>query len=551
MNKKVSIRFKLLVTIIVITLAPIFALSYLEYMSAEKAVKNLTTQDLKYLTHLKAMELAPLLQKTDLTDSEKAKVDEVVKDVATTYYQPNGMIGYAYIYDNTGTLLFHPKDPGKNIGQEAFMKQMIQEKTGYLEYIWEGKKKITAYEELPNGWMLAIGSYEDDLLQPINKNKIVMFAIAVAGFVVAALAGIFIVNRILVPLRKLVAAMKAAETGDLTVQVPVQTGDELGQLSAMFNEMMMVFRKMLAEVQEVSEQVAASSQQLTASAAESARASEQISIAATDIAQGSETQKETVQLTTNSLHSIGQDIGQIAKYADHVNADSQEAYQFAHEGEQKLGELVKEMDDITCKVQSTEKVIRDLGAQSEQILGIITMIREISNQTNLLALNAAIEAARAGEQGRSFAVVATEVRKLAEQSGKSAEEISALIHTINDEISQAVSAMEQTTEVVRFGREGVSTAGEAFQRILRSVDDVNKQITRMNQSSQAIARDTQKIVGDADKITSLAEQAAVDTQEVAAASEQQTATSEEMSAASDVLAIMAEKLSEQVKRFTI
>ncbi|MET3290330.1 UNVERIFIED_CONTAM: signal transduction histidine kinase [Brevibacillus sp. OAP136] len=128
MNKKVSIRFKLLVTIIVITLAPIFALSYLEYMSAEKAVKNLTTQDLKYLTHLKAMELAPLLQKTDLTDSEKAKVDEVVKDVATTYYQPNGMIGYAYIYDNTGTLLFHPKDPGKNIGQEAFMKQMIQEK---------------------------------------------------------------------------------------------------------------------------------------------------------------------------------------------------------------------------------------------------------------------------------------------------------------------------------------------------------------------------------------------------------------------------------------
>ncbi|MGE5702823.1 MAG: methyl-accepting chemotaxis protein, partial [Clostridia bacterium] len=404
---------------------------------------------------------------------------------------------------------------------------------------------------LPNGWMIAIGSYEDDLLQPIKNIKLTMFIIAACGFAAAAIAGIFIVSRIIGPMRKLVLAMKAAESGDLTAKVPVKTSDELGQLSAMFNEMMEGFRKMLAEVQDVSEQVAASSQELTASAAESARASEQISIAATDIASGSDAQKETVQHTTNSLHRIGKDIVQIAQYAEHVNNDSQVAYKNANDGEKRLGELVHEMDEITRKVQSTEKVIRDLGAQSEQILGIITIIREISDQTNLLSLNAAIEAARAGEQGKSFAVVASEVRKLAEQSGKSAEEISQLIHAINNEIRDAVSAMEKTTEVVRLGREGVSSAGEAFQRILRSVDDVNKQITRMNESSQAIARDTEKIVEDADRVASLAEQAARDTQEVAAASEQQTATSEEMSAASDMLAEMAEKLSEQVKRFTI
>ncbi|MGE5703402.1 MAG: Cache 3/Cache 2 fusion domain-containing protein, partial [Clostridia bacterium] len=138
MGKKVSIRFKLLLTIIIITLAPIFALSYLQYMSAEKAVKNVTSQDLVYLTHLKALELSPLTQSAEPSEGDKEKIDAIVKEVAERYYKPNGMIGYAYIYDNKGNLLFHPSQQGTNIGQQEFMKTMIQQKTGYLEYLWEG-----------------------------------------------------------------------------------------------------------------------------------------------------------------------------------------------------------------------------------------------------------------------------------------------------------------------------------------------------------------------------------------------------------------------------
>lgn len=546
-----SIRGKLLVTLVVITLCPIFAAGYLQYKNAEQAVYDLTIADLQYLTSLTARELSAYTRSDNLSDAEREKVDSIVRDVAERYYKPNGMNGYAFILDQKGIAIFHPTAKGKDLSGEDFFPKMVEKKRGWIEYVFQGELKVTAFETLPNGWILGIGSYTDDLLRPINKSKLTMLVISLIAFAAALSVGIFIVRRLTEPIRELVEAMRRAETGDLTRRVTVKTRDELGRLSAMYNEMMSVFRNMLKDVQLVSEQVASSSEELTASAAESARASEQIATSASEIAAGSDKQKQSVMETTSSLHRIGKDLEQIGMYMQKVNEDSQVAQQYAHNGEKTLQELVAEMDDITVKVGRTESVVRELGERSEAIMGIITIIREISDQTNLLALNAAIEAARAGEQGRSFAVVATEVRKLAEESGKAAEQISGLILSINDEIKQAVAAMEETSQTVLQGRDDVSAAGEAFQNILRTVDDVGKQISNMNSSIQAIVKDTEQIVRNADHISKLAETAASDTQEVAAASEQQSAATQEMTAASETLAQMAEKLSEMAKRFAI
>ncbi|MGC5328821.1 methyl-accepting chemotaxis protein [Brevibacillus sp. SYSU BS000544] len=546
-----SIRFKLIATILLITLIPIFTAGFLQYRNAEKAVYDLTVSDLKYVTYLISKDLANYTTEENPSQSDREEIKRITSDVAERYYKPNGMIGYAFIIDSKGTVLFHPSAEGKELSNEDYIQSMIKQKSGYIEYKFEGKPKVTAFETLPNGWVLGVGSYESDLLAPFTKSKIMMFSISILACIVSVIVGVFIVQRIITPLNRLVAAMRKAEAGDLTERVPLDRKDEFGQLGAMYNQMMDAFRNMLQEVQRVSEQVASSSEELTASSVESARASEQISIAATEIAGGSERQKMTVESTTQSLHRIGSDISGIATYAHIVTEDSKTAYRFAHDGEKTMIELVEEMDQITSKVQSTEKVVRALGEQSEAIMGIITIIREMSAQTNLLALNAAIEAARAGEQGKSFAVVAHEVRRLAEQSGQSAEEISKLIISINAEIKEAVSAMEETSEAVQLGRGGVANSGKAFGQILKAVDDVNSQIERMNKSAQAIANDTKSIISNADEIAQLAVVAVNDTQEVAAASEEQTATSQEISAASETLAHMAEKLSEMVKRFTI
>lgn len=548
-----SIKFKFVMTILIITLVPILTAGYLQYHYSEKAVYDLTVNDLKYITYLVGKDLHQYTEKEDPSTVEREEIDKITKDVAQKYYEPHGLQGYAFIIDSKGTVLFHKQQEriGADLSNEAYIQQMLKEKNGYIEYNREGQDKVTAFEELPNGWILGIGSYQSDLLAPFAKSKVMIMIISIVASALAIMVGVFIVYRVLVPLQRLVSAMQKAERGDLTERVVLNRKDEFGQLAGMYNEMMEAFRQMLKEVQHVSEQVASSSEELTASSIESARASEQISVAATEIAAGSEKQSETVVETTSSLHRIGNDIHEIAVYAKRVTEDSQLAYQIAHDGEKTLGELVEEMDEITLRVQSTEKVVRTLGEQSEAIMGIITIIREMSAQTNLLALNAAIEAARAGEQGRSFAVVANEVRRLAEQSGQSAEEITRLIHTINDEIKQAVGAMEQTTQAVQLGRGGVANSGKSFGQILKAVDDVNSQIEQMNQSAQAIAKDTESIVTNADQIAKLATVAASDTQEVAAASEQQTATTQEISAASETLAHMAERLAEMVKRFNI
>jgi methyl-accepting chemotaxis protein len=551
-TKQSSIRYKLVLTILIITMLPLMIAGYLQFENAREAVYKLTVSDLHYITDMKKRELEPYTQDTAMFDANKLKINEIVREVAEQYYQPNGMIGYAYILDANGTAVVHP-DPsvqGTTL-QEAFIQEMLAKKSGWIEYEFQGRSKLAVYEELPNGYILSIGSYVDDLLQPIDSSRMMMFLISLASAASAVIIGIFIVYKLLRPLQELVAAMRTAETGDLTPRVKVRSRDEIGELSAIYNEMMDIFQKMLREVQIVSQQVATSSEELTASASETARASEQISMASTEIAVGSEQQKQTVMETGQFLHQIGEDIQLIAQSTEQVNEDATQAFALAKSGEGKLQVLVQEMDQITDNVRQTERVVRELGAQSEKIIGIITTIRNISAQTNLLALNAAIEAARAGEQGRSFAVVAQEVRKLAEQSGVSAEEIASLIHTIHEDIQEAVEAMGTTTEAVQEGRGGVADTKESFQQILLAVQDVSYQVNRMNQSAQAIHQDTKKIVSHSDTISRLAETAARDTQEVAAASEEQTATTEEMTAAAETLAQMAERLSEQVKRFTI
>jgi len=378
-----------------------------------------------------------------------------------------------------------------------------------------------------------------------------MFVISLISALAALAIGSFVVYKLLSPLKQLVSAMKAAEAGDLTPRVEIHTKDEFGQLSQNYNEMMDGFCRMLRDVQEVSQQVEISSVELKASASESARASEQISHSSAEIATSSDQQKETVHLTGDFIQRIGKDIQEIAQSTSHVNEEASHAYALAGQGGEKLSVLAQEMDQITEHVRRTEQVVRELGMQSEKIIGIIAIIQQISEQTNLLALNAAIEAARAGEQGRSFAVVAQEVRKLAEQSGHAAEEIAALIHNVNGEIQEAVGAMSKTMGAVQDGRGGVASAGESFRLILQAVQDVSQQVDRMNGAAQIIQQDTEKLLVHSGTIQELAEMTARNTQEVAAASEEQTASTEEMAAAAETLAQLAQRLSEQAKRFTI
>jgi len=220
-----------------------------------------------------------------------------------------------------------------------------------------------------------------------------------------------------------------------------------------------------------------------------------------------------------------------------LNETAEKTREAARKGEGAVEQTVKGMDSIKIKVFETAKKIRDLGEHSQQIGEIVQVIDDIAEQTNLLALNAAIEAARAGEHGKGFAVVADEVRKLAERSGKATKEIAELIGNIQKVTGEAVAEMEAGTSEVEQGAGLAVDAGNALKEILQNVEDTYRQIQNISAASEQISASSHEVVSTVNNVSSV--------------TEQNTAATEEMSASADRLAGMARELKDIVARFRV
>ena len=223
----------------------------------------------------------------------------------------------------------------------------------------------------------------------------------------------------------------------------------------------------------------------------------------------------------------------------------------AKEGETNVGKAVDQMQLIESSVSESAKVISELGEESDKIGKIVETISGIADQTNLLALNAAIEAARAGEHGRGFAVVADEVRKLAEGSSDAAHEISELIGSIQDKSQNAVKAMQAGVERVQSGTEAVDNARKTFREIAGMVTKVNDNSSQMEEIVTRLTNSTEVIAKSVDKINEKSRDVARESETVSASSEEQTATMHEIADSSKSLATMAQSMQNALSQFKI
>jgi methyl-accepting chemotaxis protein len=244
-------------------------------------------------------------------------------------------------------------------------------------------------------------------------------------------------------------------------------------------------------------------------------------------------------------------INQILTSSKVVANTSAKAAESALQGSKAIDKAIDQMNSIERTVNSSAQVIDSLGARSNEISQIIDTISGIAAQTNLLALNAAIEAARAGEQGRGFAVVADEVRKLAEQSSEATKQISALIVEIQTDTQRAVAAMNKGTHEVSIGTDVVNTANQAFQEINDLVKTVSTQVQEISSEIQLTADGSNKIVEAVSEINGISETIVDQTQTVSAATEEQSASIEEIAASSQVLSNMALELEMSLKKFKV
>ena len=209
------------------------------------------------------------------------------------------------------------------------------------------------------------------------------------------------------------------------------------------------------------------------------------------------------------------------------------------------------MEQMASQMEEASQVVSTLGDRSKEIGQIVETISNIADQTNLLALNAAIEAARAGEAGRGFSVVAEEVRKLAEQSQLSAEEIKERIAVIQGDTADAVVAMEAGTNEVALGTQAIREVGEQFQDITARVASIKSEMVEINDEVQKVSKGMQGIVTAMDTIDEVSRSTSEETQTISAAAEEQSASSEEIASASHSLADLATELQSATGKFKV
>jgi len=384
--------------------------------------------------------------------------------------------------DAEATALLHGDAKKAALHEQALMNKLMDSK--------EAQAKLTS----------------DGNLAEAKTATIVMSVLAVIGFALAVLLGLFISASITKPLREAVSAANRIADGDLTVQIEAKAADEVGELMSAMENMVKNMRNMIARTVDISTGIASASDQLHST-------SEQIATGAEEVA----SQTNTVATASEEMSATSSDIARNCAMAAETSKRTADS---ATTGTRVVNETIAGMDIIANRVRQTSKTVEALGARSEQIGEIIGTIEDIADQTNLLALNAAIEAARAGEQGRGFAVVADEVRALAERTTKATREIGEMIKGIQKETQEAVKAMEDGVHEVERGTVSSQKSGQALEEILAGIDAVFMQVNQIATAAEQQTATTSEVTSNIQQITVVVHQTAQGASETATAAAQ-------------------------------
>lgn len=370
----------------------------------------------------------------------------------------------------------------------------------------------------------------------------------IMGLVISIWIGRFISK----PVIQVSESMKKLAEGDFSIEpIRVRNRDEIGVLVTSMNQMVDDLRKILVQVSESSEYIAASTEELSASTEQSAESAARVADLSQKNAIGAEKQLETFKATALKVEEIAVEVDHISQSSESMLSATESATKMTQQGAVSIHNVLSQMNAIHTSTEETSALIRSLDERSKQITDIVSLITAISEQTNLLALNAAIEAARAGEHGRGFAVVAEEVRKLAEESRKSAEQVIKMTNLIQQGTIQAVGAMENGNMLVQEGLTYTEQAEQAFAAIEAAIDNVNHQVREVNESVEEIRDFSRQVAAGIEEVTSISDQVLQLSQESSTASEEQLATSEEITSSVQNLAALADDMKQQITRFRI
>ena len=452
---------------------------------------------------------------------------------------------YFWINDQTPVMLMHPMN-GKLEGQnlsgfkdpdgKALFNEMVaitrSQGAGQVDYRWprpgatDPVPKIS-YVELfqPWGWIIGSGVYVDDVQAEFRAQAIKAMSIGLLIAMLLAVLVVLITRSIVQPLQAAVDAMASISSGegDLTRNLDTHGRDELTALATYFNAFTAKLRHVI--------------RQMLDSAGSLDQAASSLGDISSEAQRHSQQQAQQMELVATAVNEVTYGVQDVAKNAEHASSEMHTAEDQASQGQQNIEASLRQIDQLSGTIDKAVEVIQSLASESTQIGSVLEVIRSIAEQTNLLALNAAIEAARAGEQGRGFAVVADEVRLLAQRTQQSTAEIQGMIERLQGNSEAAVKVINDSSRASQLTVEQASQAGESLAQIAQSL----RNLSGLNASIASATLQQSHVVEDINQNVTQTAALAHNTAEAA----------EQSSAASQHLKQLADQLSRLLGQFRV
>lgn len=563
-----SIRGRVLIifTVLIIILISMLVLTSTKMYSAQQALEKFINVDIK--EQMMVNQIA-----TEIAQLANAEQSYIITG------KTNYMASYRKYKDSTITHIKELHETYKNRPEELQKIQSIDQFfTTYLQYservinirddqgIESAQKLVNAgngktamnYVDVHIAAMNVILEEKNvdqiALLKKENNSSLILFvALTVFSVVLTLSFGIFLfysIKRSTNAINRSILDIAQAG-GDLTRRVKVRSKDEFSEIASSTNVLIASIADLVRRVRELTVNVTASGQELMSSSDETALTIQSIADSTNEIAAGSD---QTLRSMTEAIQKMNS-LEEATRYLNNDAQSVKKATDQMIEAAQKGGESVQHSANVMMSIEetmaNTSLTVESLGTKSNEITSIIKTITAIAEQTNLLALNAAIEAARAGEHGRGFAVVADEVRKLAEQSQKAAKEVTGIVTSIQSEVTSIVKQNHEGVESVIRGVEVANETNTSLDQIMNQTNETISIIDQMVKQIEKTLSFSQEVAASFIEVTQIAENTATNTETSAAAAEQGSAAMQEINASAVELSHQADELSKVVNEFKL
>ena len=462
--------------------------------------------------------------------------------------------GFSFILDPKGNILSYQNE--KLIGKSSNVlpfHQKITKKQGQFSFKLDGKHVFISYKENQDGCIFGTVVNEIDYF---NSLKELSFQFMIMGTLLIVLtASIFFYfshRNIERPIQDILQSMKRIADGDLSYNLEMKNKhDEIGKIAIQYNVMRKSLHQLIEQIMKNSTKVSAVSNELMLSSGEVSSATEFITKEIQKVSEGIETQTSEMIKAAHSTEHMSLQIHDIAKATNEVLDFSTETTKNSMNGHHAIKKVIEQIEQISTSSEKSYGAIKKLNEKSKEIGAIVELITNISEQTNLLGLNASIEAARAGEYGKGFKVVADEVKKLAEESKKSANQITDIIKEIQQETDKTVHQIEKGFHEVKESKEVAFSTEVLFEKIASSIQVMEQNINQIASSTMEISSHTDQINAISDHNASVIKDTSMNAQSIASTTEEQSSAMMQVFRSSEELMVMSKELNELISKFKL